>query len=178
MPNLIDISYFFGSLEVAQKGETSVITDLNAFISDKEPEFMQQLLGYPLYQEFVAGLGTPTAKWTQLDTGYTYTVNGVQHRWNGFRYTFGSLKKSPIANYVYWYYSQSLVTIATGTGQKQVQAQNAINASANDKNVKAWNEMVKQCYACVHYLLYGGTEYGYTQDACQEIFKYKNTLGL
>lgn len=272
---LIDKSYFFGDLEVAQKSQSTVEAALQWFIDEYEPKLLTELLGYELYRDFKAGLQVdPIAdKWLDLLYGKEYTNRqGTLTKWggllqvadimnpgtyypddieiiisgaligattytnsflvgksfrvvqrgfgplgsditinsNGFtlnegvfidqsRYyieftapvplptpvdvTPGTAKKSLIANYVYYWYSRQQATGTTGTGEKELAAQNAINASAVTKQMNAWNKMVDWVRDCREFLLTNDDDYPqYTDTVGQcnvsEVYAYKNSFGL
>jgi len=91
----------------------------------------------------------------------------------------GSAKQSPIANYVFYFYSRNQATSATGTGEKQLSAQNAINASAISKQTEAWNQMVDWNRELYDFLEFHLTTYP-EWDSCytKEIYSYKNPFGF
>lgn len=273
---LIDKTYFFGDLEVAQKSDPAVSAGLQWFIDEFEPELLTDLLGYELYRDFQAGLQQDPIpqKWLDLLYGKEYTnTQGKLTKWNGLlhvtstvtpgtyipgdieiiisgdligatsyshptgflngksfrvcqdgignlgsrvtidsngftlaeggggvfaegaRYyieftapvplptpaeaTAGTAKKSLIANYVFYQYSRQQTTATTGTGEKQLSAQNAINAIATSKQVQAWNKMVEwNCELYDFLTVYETTYPQFEADYCKEIFEYKNSLGL
>ena len=162
MAYTIDISFFFGTLNIAQKSTTSVQSDVDASISILEPEFLTSLLGFKLYDAYKAGIeaGSPAANWTALRDGKAYTNRaGVDAKWQGLKYTAGSQKKSLIANYVYWHWLKNEATMTTGTGEKVANNQNASNASPIHKQVAAWNEMVRWAWDLIEFLLSNPTDY-------------------
>lgn len=53
------------------------------------------------------------------------------------------IAKSPIASYVYYYWMKDSVSITTGVGEANMQAENASRQSHAYKMVRAWNEMAK-----------------------------------
>lgn len=84
MANLIDISFFFGELNIAQKTESA--GSLGLFIEDMEPRLLTDLLGYELWKAFMTGLAEPTVadKWRWLLFGKEFTKrNGVLSFWRG-----------------------------------------------------------------------------------------------
>lgn len=84
MANLIDISFFFGELNIAQK--TDAAGSLGLFIEDMEPRLLTDLLGYELWKAFMTGLAEPTVadKWRWLLFGKEFTKrNGILASWRG-----------------------------------------------------------------------------------------------
>lgn len=83
---IIDESYFYGNLEVAQKSFGPVLSNLQWFINEYEPKFLAKLLGYELSRDFQAGLieDDPLTKWTDLLNGTEYTNRwGRLDKWKG-----------------------------------------------------------------------------------------------
>ena len=86
---LIDKSYFVGDLNIPNTGDLPVSERLTWFIQKYEPDFLQKLLGYPLYKVFVAGLNvtpptTPEQRFIDILYGKEYTdLNGLQRKWQG-----------------------------------------------------------------------------------------------
>lgn len=154
---LIDASYFFGPLLIAQKSDSSVSSSLSSFIDQYEEELLTDLFGYELYKAYKTGIAvapTPDAKWTSIRDGKEYTNrSGILTRWKGLKFTDGAAKKSLIANYVYWHWMRNEATATTGTGEKVANAQNASNASGYRKMVDAWNQMVRWNWELVEFLL-------------------------
>lgn len=130
----IDISYFFGDLTIAQKSTDSVASALQWHIDQREPEFMELLLGKALYILYKATPGN----YADL-TAMLFKVNGTS-------------KISPVANYIYYWYMRNAASKTTGTGEKVVKAENAVDNSAHLKAMRAWNEMVSMNKKIVDYL--------------------------
>lgn len=140
---LINKTYFFAELAIAQLSDPSVTAAINAVIDEREPELLQRLLGLELYEAYKAGIDGDVQKYTDIKDGKTYThpSTGKKEQWHGLAFTLGTAKKSLIANYVYWHYIRDNHTFTTGSGQKKTES--GINALPTDKLVRAWNEMVK-----------------------------------
>ena len=73
--NIVNSSYFFGPLLVAQKSDLSVSAGLAVFIDEYEPKFLYMVLGYELYKAYLLGIDvvTPAQKWVDLLNGVEYT---------------------------------------------------------------------------------------------------------
>jgi hypothetical protein len=124
----IDLSYFTRSLQIAQLSQPEVADTVESYIEELSQEFLKKLLGDVLYVEFIEGLTVEPvdAKWTQLNE---WLINS-------------DLKKSPIANYVYYWLLFDSVTENTGIGIVAMQGENSTRVSPVDKMVKAWNDML------------------------------------
>ena len=141
MAALIDKTYFFGILNIAQLSSTAVTDKVNWFINHYEPKFMEGLLGYELYKAFLAA--TAEARFVNLLNGEEYTnTSGQLKKWKGLLRTSNGSKFSPIANYVFYEYTNSSATVSTGSGEKKVESENSVEASPKNKLFTAWNEMV------------------------------------
>lgn len=92
---LINRTYFIGELNVpnAQVPDSPDSEVLDMFLSKYEPEFLEKLLGYSLYQALLTGLvQDPIAsKWIALLNGTTYTSNTKTKRWRGIVSTPGTV---------------------------------------------------------------------------------------
>lgn len=182
----IDASYFSGGLTIAQKSDSAVGTTLTWFIDQGEEKVLSDLLGYELYKNYKTGIAavSPDAKWADLRDGKEYTNrNEVLSKWKGLKFTSGTAKKSLIANFVYFNYMQDQFSITTGTGEKQATNQNAINATAGVKMVRAWNEMVGMNRELVEFLLSNQDTYTefmdhYSRCIPNYLFYKINTLGI
>lgn len=125
---LIDATYFIGQLNIAQVDQETVRENLDVFITKYEAKFLTQLLGKTLYDAFLIGLDDPQPDqiWTDL--------KGML--------VDDTLKVSPIANYVYYFYSEDNATQTTGVSEVLAKAENASYYTPIRKMMRAWNEMV------------------------------------
>lgn len=158
----IDSTYFFGPVLIPQNSDSAVSGSLQLFIDTKEPELLRQLLGYELHKAYTAGIaaGSPDAKWIAIRDGKEYTNRqGYLDKWRGLKFTDGTGKKSPIANYVYWHWMENEATVTTGTGEKKAANQNAVDASPAVKMVRAWNEMIDMNWELIEFLLSNQSDY-------------------
>lgn len=87
--SLIDASYFVAELNIPNTVDQAINERVAWTIQKYEPDFLQKLLGYPLYKAFVAGLNVtsptvPDIRWTNLLYGAEYTDwNGYAQNWKG-----------------------------------------------------------------------------------------------
>lgn len=84
---LVDISFFKHEIAVAQLSQQGVQENLNWFINEYEPLFLQEALGYDLFAAFVLGLQEdPIAqRWLDLRDGIEFTnLSGYKRKWIGF----------------------------------------------------------------------------------------------
>lgn len=102
---------------------------LKSFIGKYEKRFLVSLLGKDCADEFFRKIekGELFGKWLDLKN----------------RLVDETLKLSPIANYVYYWYRRNNVSITTGAGEMETDSDNSVRVSPALKMCRAWNEMVK-----------------------------------
>lgn len=155
---LIDKTYFIGEINIAQLSQPAVQAALTLFIEKREPEYLEKALGYEFYQLFTAGITAEEQRYEDLRDGAEYNnSDGHLKKWKGLITTD---KRSPIANYIYYWHMRDNVTFTAGTGEKEGKSDNAGNASPAIKMIRAWNEMVDWTIALYDYLLYKKDEDG------------------
>lgn len=143
MANLIDKTYFNEPTAIAQISQTEVQNALNAMIDSLEPKLLTLLMGYPLYKDFLAHIAD--AKYVRLKSGVEYVnIYGATVKWRGLLFTEGggATKRSPIANYVYYWWLRQNATATTGSGEQQL-SDGAMPVSSGVKQLRTWNEMVQ-----------------------------------
>lgn len=188
----IDTTYFEGELSMGQITSAPVIAAVNLFIQKYEDDLLTKLLGYELYKAYKAGIAvtpTPDVKWTELRDGKEYTnSNGRLLKWNGLKFSNGSLKQSLIANYVYFQYLKDNISFTMGAGEAKPKSSSSDNVNPYPKMVRAWNEMVEWNWQLIEFLdeheaTYpewdndGYPFYGYYGRAIEEL-TFKNRIGI
>lgn len=179
---LIDASYFVGELNIPNTDDLSVLSELTSFINKYEVNFMREALGMDLYRAFMNALGQTSAgylnvtegkanedidqKWKDLLNGKEYIGLDVRlHKWIGFVSVADDVsgKKSPIANYVYYWWMRSHATQSTGVSEVVANADNAVNVSVAEKASRAWNEMVEWIHDLIWFMDYSSSfaDYNY-----------------
>ena len=174
--SLIDTSYFVGPLTVAQLGQTSVENALQLCIDQNEPEFLQAVLGYELYDAFSAGVTASDPNYLNIKNGlgFVSTTNfpGYLPMWVYRNWYMNSKRKvqwvgftpsttpyqSPIAAYVYFKYMRDLISQSTGVGIVQAQPENATAGVGQRKMVDAWNRMASDIAGLWLYMSALGTD--------------------
>ena len=111
---------------------------------------LQNALGYNLWKELdlnitdgVLDSGAPQ-KWLDLVNGKTYTKDGKTFTWKGLIYTEGIYKGSLLVPFVYYHFLKENVSLLTGTGEKVLDASNAIGVNSTQRMVMSWNDFVNQ----------------------------------
>lgn len=148
---LIDTTYFYGPLQIAQLEQPAVQADLAQYIATYEPEILNIILGSALYAEYATGIITDVAIYVSIRDGATF-LDSKFHTvyWPGL--VQPTIKNSLIAKYVYYMYMQDHKTVTTGTGEKVLKAQNAVDTTPYNKMRRAYNSMVDDAFILLSYL--------------------------
>jgi len=156
---IIDHTFFVGDLNIPQVNTLSIQERLTYLIIDKEDKFLQDILGYKLWKAFTDGLSADpvAAKWNELLSGKEYTaLDGYTYKWQGMKYEKTAspitVKRSLIANYVYWHWQKMNVSHSTGVGEAVANAENATPITPKSKMIHAWNEMIQWICDMVKFL--------------------------
>ena len=98
----------------------------------------------------------------------------------GLKNTIGSNKYSLIAYYVYFYITRNTATITTGIGEVLNKTDNANRVSPINKQVDAWNKMVRWIYELYDFLEEKKSTYPEWQKAyCfEENYRLINSMNL
>lgn len=125
---LIDKTYFVGELDIPNTNNSNVETRLAYFIEEKQPDFLQLLLGELLYADYVAA--TVVAEGVEVDP-----------IWSGL--ITADIKKA-FAAYVYYYWARMNWTKTTAQGEVKPKAENSDVVYDSAKMVYAWNKIWPQ----------------------------------
>lgn len=174
---LIDSTYFIGQLNIPNKDQLPIQALLNEVIEQREPEYLQGLLGYGFYKEIKEAEESSVydQKWVDLFEGVEYTVDGKLRKWQGLA---KANQISPIACYVYLHYLNKTETITTGVGEVRADAENASIGWAVRKKVEAWNKMVDINHALICYLEARSNVYGEFEVTNHELLRKRNLWGI
>jgi hypothetical protein len=86
MPNLIDYTFFIGTINVPNTNQPAVQGLLTTLITKYQEKLLTDLLGRKMYLAFMDGIQAPVveAKWQELLTGADYVdMYGRDQRWMG-----------------------------------------------------------------------------------------------
>lgn len=155
---LIDKTYFEDAdLLIPGMGKEAQVNKVNELINKYEPEYLKGILGYSFYKTFTEALEATNgddealaARWKDMRDGAEYTCNGHLMKWEGF---INEQLKSPIAQYVYYWFLRYNVPTTTVSGEKESKSDKSSNVSSIGKQVRAWNTMVEMNRSLVDYLL-------------------------
>lgn len=84
---IIDSTYFTNRLNLPQTGNSAGLAEVQDFIDQYEPEYLQCVLGYDLWQAFINGIdgsGLPEQRWIDLLQGKEFTKHNCIYKWSGF----------------------------------------------------------------------------------------------
>lgn len=115
---ILNHSYFFGDLAIGQLDSAAVQDKLNGYIQQCEPEYLEALMGYATYQQFLAGILLPAPnKWLNILNGVEYTdLSGHLQKWKGLIRDAGTVTVTDL---------QPQIDIVVGRGQAKDPANNA-----------------------------------------------------
>lgn len=143
---LVDYTFFQGGIldiegavlnvDTASDTNHAIVDSLQSFVMEYEGEYLEKLLGEKLYMEFSEYLEhrgeDPEERWENLIRRLV-----VKRSEGG-----NEVSRSPIANYIYFYYLRHNHTQASITGVK-ADGDDGRLVSPERKMIFAWNEMVK-----------------------------------
>lgn len=111
-----------------------------------EDEVLSYAFGIPMWKDFKqaykADPDTISQVYKDILSGKTYQIDGKDYFWKGL--VDKELKKSLLADYVYYVYQTGNVTQQTEFGQVSANVKVGEKASSTPKIVKAWNEFLLQ----------------------------------
>lgn len=122
--------------------------NLDWFIVNYEPEFMEMLLGKNLYEAFVEGMSadTPLDKWIRLKEKIF-----VQTPYNG-----QTFKYSPAAEYVLCKFLNRNNTQTSSKGQVKANVYETVNTDITLIQPQIWNHMSDQCLKIQQFICESG----------------------
>jgi hypothetical protein len=136
---------FIGEVNIPNNGDTYLGTASNIqyFIDKYEAIFLENLLGYELYNLYLIGI-TPVAV---VPTTDPITYVPIDAKWLNIQ----TITKQLIVNFIYYYYKLDEFTYSSGTGESKSKGENSTIANPARKMVSRWNEMVNGVYKIVKY---------------------------
>lgn len=149
----INKSYFIGEVDIPNTDYEDVIGLIDKLIKEHEPKFLQDILGYDLYKQFITGLAatTPEQKWIDLRDGKEFqALDGRLYKWEGFKND--TTLQSPIAEYVFFKWVKLTHSQSTNNGQVKTENENSSAFSPRYKMVSVWNSMVEKNWILYQFL--------------------------
>ena len=159
MSIVIDSTYFEGGLlavpnsvsnsQVTGNVPTTTVT-LNSYIDKYEEELLKNAIGYTNYEALKTAIeANPTLElpensiWNDLVNGKIYTYESKDVEWKGLKQTSGTIKKSLIANYVFYHYLSDDTHTYTSTGVVTNDPKNAEKQTPNLRLTQVWREFIQ-----------------------------------
>jgi len=139
---LIDKTYFQKRITAIPNLKDEVLQDLNDHISLYEHDYLNNVLGVDLKNDFETGISlpTPAEKWTKLRDGAEFEYEDIKYKWSGFN---NIIKDSPIAYYIMYWFVRNNNTSFTGIGAVTSNSENSTRIDPRRILVDNWNSMVK-----------------------------------
>lgn len=166
--SLIDSTFFIRELTIAQLGQADGNEALfNLMLEKYEPLFLRQALGYEFSQLMLNN--QTEQRFVDLLEGAEYTYKSVKYYWQGL--VNDTLKTSPIANFVFYWFVRSQYEQQVGAGTMKPLSENATIVAPEYSMIFAWNEMVDYIHQMRNFLYVNSAtypEYSITQVKCFE----------
>ena len=140
---ITDESYFINDIAIAGTNNTSILAGLNSSITKREPEALISVLGYELYQLYIAN----PAVQIYIDIldgkefSFEFCGKNVTRKWVGLANTE---KISLLAYYTYFFYEKDRNEFNSGVGFVKPKVENAVQENPRLKFVNSWNQYVFQ----------------------------------
>jgi hypothetical protein len=157
MINTLSAAYFVNEILIPNISGTTAtekanLLDLQITIAKYEPLFLKDLLGETLFAAYAAGIaaGSPETRWVTLNNKINYTNTALSTLGTGL---------SPAANYCYFHWMRNQQTVTLMNGEGRAGAENFGQASAMEKMVNAWNELVRMSDIIQDWLIDNKTTY-------------------
>jgi|SRR5690606_30937664 len=173
MDSLIDQTYFVRSILIPGVEKPLVSQPLCTYINEYQDQYLKKALGIPFYRLFEDGLMDEEKRFVDIVNGRYYG----NKEWEGLRNV--SLKRSIIADYVYFYWNATHATSSTVIGESVPESKNSRRTSPKQKMTDAWNRAVTGTLNLWQFLRQSGDYPEF--DMCQvsrEHFKHVNMFGL
>jgi len=156
--SLIDHTYFQKRLTAIPNLKEEVLQDLNDHIERYEPDYLLDVLGRDLKDDFEAGLNEEPIpqKWIDLRDGADFEYEEIKYRWRGFLNTG---KVSAIAFNVMWYFVRNNNALFTGIGTVTSNSENSTRIDPSRRLVSLWNNMVEENEILEKFLLANESDY-------------------
>jgi len=140
---IIDESYFINDIAIANTGQEAVEANLNSAITKYEKEALLSILGYELYELYIANSAVQSYKDILDGKEFSFEFCGktVTRKWIGLA---NSEKKSLLAYYTYVNYEKDRNTFNSAVGFVTPNVENAEQSNPRLKYVNSWNAYVFQ----------------------------------
>lgn len=173
-----DSTYYINDINIP----SGALSDLSQYIDKFEREMLLGVFTYTQYAELIAAYAASIAtvptplpdKWDRLVNGYTYTVSGIEYRWNGL---LNTAKESTLAYYVYCQYLKTHQSYLLQTGTVQPKNENSSPADPNPSFVSAWNKFAFSYNDMLSFLYQHDTDYSIQWQTVKQ-YELTNQFGI
>jgi len=138
---IVQQSDFVGEIQIANKSQDDVSADLAYFITKYQPIVLKQLFGDSFFALFDTGMNAEPQEARFVSLVANTPIQAV------------------CDNFTYYWYIRDQITQTVGVGNVQTKAANATVTTGGRKLIRAWNEMVKNVYEVIRYLMDNSTTY-------------------
>ena len=142
MANQINKDYFIRDILVSRINTPEGSASIDSSIDKFEKEALLKVLGYDLYQLFIAN--PSDARFVDLSVGaefeFDFCGKTIKRKYVGLK---NAEKESLIAYYVYFKHQSINETFSSTVGEVKPSTENASPASARMKLTRAWNKFIE-----------------------------------
>lgn len=140
---IIDESYFINDIAIAGTDNPAILAGLNSSIVKREKEALISVLGYELYEIFIANQAVQIYKDILDGKEFSFEFCGktVTRKWVGLANTE---KISLLAYYTYFFYEKDRNEFNSSVGFVKPKVENSVQENPRLKFVNAWNQYVFQ----------------------------------
>lgn len=178
MPIITSLYFNSGVKNIPNISADAVAEGVDEAILIYEPEYLQKVLGYPLFAAFDTGrlAEEPEDRWVKLLSGSVFEYGGVQIKWQGFQNEI--TYQSPIADYVMAKWAADESSNNTGIGESISKGIHAESASALPRVVANWNRMYEKNCILAAFIRSSGLYPEYDGNVDRDLFRPLNALGI
>ena len=140
---ITDESYFINDIAIAGTNIPGILAGLNSSINKREPEALISVLGYELYQLYIANPAVQIYKDILDGKEFSFEFCGktVTRKWVGLA---NNEKISLLTYYTYVYYEKDRNTVNSSIGFVKPKPENAVQDNPRLEFVNAWNQYIFQ----------------------------------
>lgn len=140
---IIDESYFINDIAIAGTNNPAIVVGLNSSIVKREKEALISVLGYELYEIFIANPTVQIYKDILDGKEFSFEFCGKQitRKWVGLA---NVEKISLLAYYTYFFYEKDRNEFNSSVGFVNPKVENAVQENPRLKFVNSWNQYIFQ----------------------------------
>jgi hypothetical protein len=125
-------------------------------IEKYEAKFLEDVLGYKLYDLLMTNINEGSGIYHDLLVGKAYTDSqDINRYWKGFR----EIGTNPIANYIYCEWQKQNFSQTTSLGERRGKFENMTDSGQAQKYKDSWNDMVDMLIVMDDFLTVNKADY-------------------